>query len=350
MEYFRTVRTSASALGALRVNHVERFHAVMNFQPVDRLPRIEWAGYWNQTVDRWHAEGLGAELTDAYDIRCHFGLDPYRQRWFVPLGGGCPKPPSHGAGILADMDDYRRLRQYLYPPFDEAVDALAEWGRRRQRGRAVVWITLDGFFWFPRRLLGIQRHLYAFYDQPELLHRINSDLSGYHERLLDRLVQVCRPDFMTFAEDMSYNHGPMLSKGLFDAFLAPYYRRVVPRLREMSTRVLVDSDGDVTAMVPWLEDVGIEGVLPLERQAGVAAAAIRRAHPAFLMIGHFDKMVMNRGEQAVRNEFERLLPLMRGGGFIPSVDHQTPPGVSLEQYRMYLRLLCEYTVRAASGG
>ena len=35
---------------------------------------------------------------------------------------------------------------------------------------------------------------------------------------------------MTFAEDMSYNHGPMLSKALFDEFLAPYYRRLVPRL------------------------------------------------------------------------------------------------------------------------
>ena len=60
------------------------------------------------------------------------------------------------------------------------------------------------------------------------------------------------------------------------------------------------------------------------------------------MIGHFDKMTMNQGEAAMRGEFERLVPLMKTGGFIPSVDHQTPPGVSLEQYRVYLRLLDEY--------
>ncbi|MGW8258332.1 MAG: hypothetical protein ACWGMZ_12670, partial [Thermoguttaceae bacterium] len=30
------------------------------------------------------------------------------------------------------------------------------------------------------------------------------------------------------------------------------------------------------------------------------------------------------------------------GGFIPSVDHQTPPGVSIDQYRIYLRLLRDY--------
>jgi hypothetical protein len=53
-------------------------------------------------------------------------------------------------------------------------------------------------------------------------------------------------------------------------------------------------------------------------------------------------MTMNRGEPAMRAEFERLLPLMKRGGFVPSVDHQTPPGVSLEEYRVYLRLLQEY--------
>ena len=61
------------------------------------------------------------------------------------------------------------------------------------------------------------------------------------------------------------------------------------------------------------------------------------------MVGHFDKMMMNQGEAAMRAEFERLVPLMKTGGFIPSVDHQTPPGVSLEQYRVYLRLLQEYS-------
>ena len=38
----------------------------------------------------------------------------------------------------------------------------------------------------------------------------------------------------------------------------------------------------------------------------------------------------------------RLLPLMKSGRFIPSVDHQTPPGVSMQRYKNYLRLLKEY--------
>jgi len=148
---------------------------------------------------------------------------------------------------------------------------------------------------------------------------------------------------MTIAEDMSYNHGPMISKRTFDEFVAPYYRQLLPRLQERQIPLVMDTDGDVTLLVPWLKELGIAGVLPIERQAGVDGLKLRQQFPDFLFIGHFDKMTMNRGEQAMRAEFERLLPMMRAGGFIPSVDHQTPPGVSLDQYRSYLRLLEEYT-------
>jgi uroporphyrinogen-III decarboxylase len=147
---------------------------------------------------------------------------------------------------------------------------------------------------------------------------------------------------MTIAEDMSYNHGPMLSKECFDEFLAPYYRRLIPVLKEHGILPLVDTDGMVEPMIPWLEEVGIEGCLPLERMAGVEVARIRKNHPRWRMIGAFDKTVMHLGEAALRAEFERLQPVMQSGGFIPSVDHQTPPAVGLEQYKRYVAVLGEY--------
>ena len=325
----------------------QRFQAVMNFQPFDRLPVLEWAGWWDRTIQRWHAEGLAAELTDRYDICRHFGLDIYLQQWFGVCSPGCPRPARHGAGILTSMDEYEKIREYLYPWPVVNRGQWTEWAARQARGEVALWFTVDGFFWFPRRMLGIERHLYAFYDQGELMHRINADLADWIVRIIDEVCSICTPDFMTFGEDMSYNHGPMLSEAMFDEFCAPYYRQVVPVIEEIGSMLIVDSDGDVTEMVPWMKRVGARGVLPLERQAGVDGMAIREAHPDFIMVGHYDKMVMNRGEEAIRGEFERLLPLMRTGRFIPSVDHQTPPGVSFEQYHVYLRLFAEYAEMGA---
>ncbi len=195
-------------------------------------------------------------------------------------------------------------------------------------------------------LLGIEPHLYAFFDQPGLLHRINEDQTEYLLTCLDRFVPVARPEFATFAEDMSYNHGPMLSEQSFREFLAPYYRRVIPRLEALDIVPIVDSDGDVAPLIPWLEAVGVRGILPLERRAGVDVNRIRADHPEWIMIGGFDKTVMHLGEEAMRKEFERLLPTMRSGRFLPAVDHQTPPSVSIDDYRLYLRLLEEYLAKA----
>jgi hypothetical protein len=314
---------------------------------VDRLPMVEWASYWDKTLERWRGEGLPADITDRQAVRDHLGLDPWRQFWVRAIGPNAPPPAYHGSGILCDADGYTRMLPNLYPrdAFDQAQ--LRAWAEQRRRGDLVVSVVLEGFFWFPRRLLGIERHLFAFHDQPDLIHRINSDLLAFQLRVLDETCAILTPDFAHIAEDMSYNHGPMLSRGCFDGFLTPYYRRLVPALKERNIRVFVDSDGDVTSLVPWVEAVGVEGMLPWERQAGCDVVQARRDRPRFLMIGAFDKMVMKRGEAAMRAEFERLLPVMRQGGFIPGVDHQTPPEVSLDMYRTYLALLREYCHAAA---
>ncbi|HEY3397440.1 MAG TPA: uroporphyrinogen decarboxylase family protein [Armatimonadota bacterium] len=326
----------------------ERFQAVMSFQPVDRLPIIEWAGWWDKTLTRWYGEGLPAEMTDAFEIRRWFGLDELQQNWFAAAQPDTPPPPPDRRQWILNGDGYDLVRPYLFPdpvPFDR--EQATAWAAAQQAGDLVVWITLNGFFWFPRGMFGIEPHLFAFHDHPEVMHQMNEDLLAYNLRILDQYCEYLTPDFMTIAEDMSYNHGPMISERLFDEFLAPYYRRLVPALVERGIVPLVDTDGDISELVPWMRRVGVRGFLPLERMAGVDVNQLRRDYPDLVMIGAFDKTVMHLGETRMRQEFERLLPVMRSGGFIPACDHQTPPAVSLEDYRLYLRLLQEYAEKAA---
>lgn len=220
------------------MNHVERFRAVMDFQPVDRLPRWEWAMWWDETIARWHNEGLPRELkfSRVFDLAQYFGLDPYQQFWFSTTDPTIEATQHHVEGIVSNLDDYRRIRPGLLPRHDAAIAGMAAWAERQRRGEAVVWATLEGFFWFPRTLMGFEKLMFAFADQPELLHQINRDLLEFNLRLIDQIFRVCVPTFMTIAEDMSYNHGPMISKPTFDEFVAPYYRKLLPGSRNMAFR------------------------------------------------------------------------------------------------------------------
>ena len=322
----------------------ERFAALLNFEmPDDRLPAIEWASWWGDTLDVWKKSGLPENLT-FHEIAPYLGLDNHYQFWFAHRSYDCPQPKSFGGPIAEDEEEYEQLLPYLYPDgiVDSQLEAMRNLKAGHDAGEYPIWFSLDGGFWFPRTILGIENHLYSFYDQPELYHRITDDLAEFQLRVLAKMYDILTPEFMTFGEDMSYNNGPMLSEDCFDEFLLPYYRKVIPFIREHGTKVIVDSDGDISKMIPWLKRAGIEGVLPLERKAGVDVAKLREAHPDFLFIGAFDKMTMRVSEAAMKDEFERLLPVMKAGGFIPSVDHQTPPDCPLERYRKYVEMLKEY--------
>jgi len=315
----------------------EKFQAVMLNGDVSKgLPIIEWAGWWNLTRENWLRQGAPANI----DLRAWYGLDEHHQVWYSPRGSGNTS--------IANEDDYESVLPNLYPTphFDPA--RMEHLRKRQESGDAILWLTLEGPFWFPRTLFGIERHLFAFYDQPHLMKRINEDLAEFNVKVIETVCKYYAPDFMTFAEDMSYNHGPMISYDMMDEFMAPFYLRVVPELTKHGVIPMIDSDGDIEPLIPWFEKVGLQGILPLERMAGVDVNRIRDNHPQWNMIGGFDKTVMHLGEDALRREFERIKPAVLRGYCIPSCDHQTPPAVSVDDYKLYVRMLKQFSDEVAA--
>jgi len=328
------------------MNIRESFHKTMNADPAtEACPVLEWASWWNKTIDEWENEGMPAGMSQA-QLFAYFGLDRHIQLWLPTRRGDCPV--KHDAPLVTDLQDYLSVKPYLLP--DDAIEqmlpAIEEAARVQAEGKAVCWFTLEGFFWFPRTLFGIEPHMYSFYDEPDLYHRMCEDLLAWQIRQTEKLAAYLKADFMSFAEDMSYNHGPMISQALYETFLTPYYRQIIPVIQKSGTRVFADSDGDISKMLPWMIDAGIEGVLPLEHQAGVDIGALQAAHPAFLFLGGFDKMCLMKDKAAIDRELARILPMLRRGRYLPSVDHQTPPGVSLENYRYYVMRLRELSKQA----
>lgn len=318
---------------------------------IDRGPVIEWASWWDKTIEFWESQGMPKGMTDE-EVSDYFGLDSIIQFWFPHYTDDCPKPESEyvGPGIVQDEEDYRRLRKYFLPEdaVERMIDKIQRTIPKYQRGEAIVWYTVNGFFWFPRELFGDEAHLYAFYDYPELYHQICEDLLEWQIKQIDKFASYMKADFMTIAEDMSYNKGSMISKHLFEEFMLPYYKRLIPEIKKYGTKVFIDSDGNVEQLIPWFKEAGADGILPLERQAGVDLIKYREQYPDFLFLGGFDKMCLLRGKEEIKKEFERLLPVIESGKYLIGMDHQTPPGTTMENYRYYVQLLKEYSKRACN--
>jgi len=85
------------------MNHVERFRAVMDFQAEDRLPRWEWAMWWDETIANRKRQGMPAELESAFDLAEYFGLDPHRQFSFSTTDDTIEAVQHHVEGIVSTV-------------------------------------------------------------------------------------------------------------------------------------------------------------------------------------------------------------------------------------------------------
>ena len=85
------------------MNQVERFQALMAFQPVDRLPRWEWAMWWDLTIDRWHDEGLPRDLkfNQVFEIAQYVSEVAERvHRNLNELGGSTCSQTPDGSSVM----------------------------------------------------------------------------------------------------------------------------------------------------------------------------------------------------------------------------------------------------------
>ena len=327
----------------------ERFQKTLDFEKPDRLPIFELAGWWPETLKTWQKDGLDFESFNKNSYE-YMGMDDHREFYIKCKTEKFEYTEKPNEPKITNARDYHIFKKdHLFPEDwiiknTDRIECLKE---MQSRGDIAVWVNFEGFFWFPRTLFGIEPHFYAFYDHPALMHEMNGEYCEYLLNRIDEFCDILIPDFMIVSEDMSYNHGPMCGKDMFDAFMAPYYRRLTTKIKSRGDiKIFMDSDGNPEEMIPWFLSVGVEGITPNERQAGVDINRIRQNHPRLLLLGGFNKMVMDKGEEAIRAEFERIFPVMRQGGYIPGCDHQTPPNVTLSQYRQYQSVQREYCKKA----
>ncbi len=344
----------------------EAFHAIMAGERPPILCQFEW-GYWPETVVRWRQEGLpkGVEPWDDCGI-IHYIRPPIQRSVWPPFevevleDDGDTLVLRDEAGIVrreskylsrlpqflkfpvATRDDFEALKERLDPKtpgrYPEDWDAWVEEARKSPH-LVCIGRRENGFFGWLRELMGLQGLLLTYVDEPELVH----DICRYHvtflKGLYERALREAPLDFVFMWEDMAYKTGPLISPEFFRTFMLPYYREMVDFYRQMGARwIVVDSDGDITRLIPLFVQAGVDGLLPFEVAAGSDILAVREAFPRLRIIGGIDKRTLAQGPEHIDAELEGKLPaLFRAGNYLPTLDHHVPPEVSYDNFRYYLR-------------
>jgi len=221
----------------------------------------------------------------------------------------------------------------------EAAKAAAAEGFMIQQG-------LIGGYMYLRSLMGPEALLYAVYDMPEVIHACMEQWFKLADVVIAKHQEHVTIDEIYFAEDICYNHGPLISPDMMRRFLFPYYQQLITNLKRRQidkTRHLflqIDTDGDCRPVIPVYKEIGMDSMSPFEVASGCDVVEIGRQYPDLAIRGGIDKRVLASGRKAIDEMLERILPAMRKrGGYIPCCDHGVPAEVPYEDY-LYYRKRC----------
>ncbi len=249
--------------------------------------------------------------------------------------------------VVHDWESWEILKAHTRKKLDEhctAENVERAFGRYRDSEDQdfALRFRINGFFWLPRDLMGIEEHMMGYYDCPDLIRDINRFQMDVYKEQMDMILKVIQPSTLFFEEDISGRNGPMISPATFGEFITPLYQEFIPFLRERGVaEIFLDTDGDFTPLIPEFVKSGIDGVLPVDVNAGVDIVEVRRQFPKLKFWGGFNKLAIVDGPEAIDEEFKRLEPVIRQGGCIICTDHQPAPHTPLANYQYYVKRLRE---------
>jgi len=210
-----------------------------------------------------------------------------------------------------------------------------------------IRLNMEGLFWWVRKMMGLERTCTTIHRNPELVQEMMDFIVDFQIEVLGGILDEDEiVDYVVIFEDMAYKKGPMISPKVTRELMLTGYRQIVSFLKEHKVNtIMVDSDGNVEPLIPiWLE-AGINGILPCEVAAGMNPVALREKYGKRLIVfGGIDKRALSGGKEAIRDEVMAKVPYLASlGGYVPSVDHQVPFEVSLDNYLYYLKIMRSVT-------
>jgi uroporphyrinogen decarboxylase len=200
--------------------------------------------------------------------------------------------------------------------------------------------SMVGFFGMPRQILGLELLLTSLCEAPGWMHEMMDYLADFYVSLYDQVLCDVQVDFAALWEDMCYVAGPLISPRMFAEFMLPPYKKLVGFLRDHGIDIIfVDTDGDARQLIPLFLEAGVTAMYPFEANSTMDVGAIRKQYPKLGMAGGIDKKALAAGKAAIDRELDLKVPVALGGGYIPYVDHATPPDVPWENFCYYRRKL-----------
>lgn len=241
-------------------------------------------------------------------------------------------------GALSEARSLEEIERFPFPSPDDLdhsgiAEALRRWDRRERR--AIVYGFAD-IWQRPGLVRGWEGWFLDLVERPEWAHLLSRRFTDFYLEDYSRAAEASggRIDIYLLISDLGTQRGPLISRGAFERFVAPYVAEMVERIHSLGGLVLFHSCGRIHTFIPDLVRLGVDILDPIQPAGPEMAPERLRAEfgGRIAFHGGIDVQgVLPRGTpDDVRREARRYCEAFPDGGYILAPSHLFQPDIPPE--------------------
>ena len=344
----------------------ERIQTVLAGAVPDRVPFQD--SYWATTTQRWHGEGLPANVApDKYfgceiarmggDYSLQFPVQQIeetdRYRTYVDSNGATRKDLNTADGWtpnwldfkIKSRDDWHRFKnRATYNPSRIPKEMLKTYRSTREEGKFIAY-SAHACFHPAWQKIGMENLLIWMHDVPDLV----TDMFATHTQMLIDLYEGIKAlgveyDGAFFSDDLGYRNAPLISPAMYRDLVLPHHKRLCDHFAKEGLRTILHSDGNVGPLIPHFLEAGFAALHPLEAKAELDVRDLKPKYgDRLVLFGNIDVRKLASDPEAIEEEIQaKVTAAKQGGGYIYHSDHSVPNDVSFANYQFAIEMLEKY--------
>jgi hypothetical protein len=298
------------------MNNLERFKKALDWQPIDQLLTYDYLDCRQILLDHggldpthsytfeelievngqaWQRIGVDATRS-IYDPINHwmggkivnwirfFGVNP--DNWGVAQAGDT-------AWITRPFHTLKELEKHMpqLPVYEEVRDWYQPVIRQIQQGLKEYDITFIGAVEGPLTdaytYMDMELFALAIYDAPELVSHIMDCTGMFSAHIARAYAEVSEVPLLFMGEDIAGSTGPIFNPKFVREQGLPRWKWITAPIKEKGMKFLYHTDGRYGKFLPLIfDDLGADGLNPIERNGCNDIFEIRREYPHKLLFGN----------------------------------------------------------------
>ncbi len=335
------------------MNGHERIITALQRKRPDRVPTFEWF------IDKKVTKALvGTEdILDAVEALDIDGVNvraDYARRFTSPTDyvdeWGTTRRIT-GEALAAAVDypvpDITRQKDFRLPePGGPGRFESLEKALRRFEGRRAIILNLRDGFSDMREILGYENCLISMMIE-------EAHFADLLDRVVDynlELARVARERYhmpvVAMTDDVANETGLLINPEIYFRLIAPRFRRVVQGYKSLGYLTIKHSDGDITSVIDWWLDSGVDCIDPVDPAAGLDLGDFKSRYGGRVCLkGNVNctgPLADGPAAEVAREVRQCIQKAAPGGGFILSSSNTIHSGIKPSNYRAMLDALREF--------